>query len=154
MFLSFVSNIYLYIGLYTDKSIYTPPSYNKIKNCHNNIIKRKTILSFRYMFFFFLQSCSYDILSICFKNVVWTWIFLKYLPWFLDILYFLQRISDIRDPIIDLFSILFTYFQFAEGLSVFSPCFLRYIQNNLEYLIQNMIHQIIQILHSMLELVF
>ena len=115
MFLSFVFNIYLYIGLYTDKSIYIPPSYNKIKNCHSNIIKRKTILSFRYMFFFFLQSCSYDILSICFKNVVWTWIFLKCLPWFLDILYFLQRISDIRDPIIDPSSILFTYFQFIEG---------------------------------------
>ena len=53
-----------------------------------------------------------------------------------------------------LFSILFTYI-FTGGSSVYSPCFfLRYIQNNLEYLIQNMIRQVIQIINSMLELIF
>ena len=41
-----------------------------------------------------------------------------------------------------------------EGLSVFLRAFLKYIQNNLEYIIQNMIHQVIQILHSMSELRF
>ena len=53
-----------------------------------------------------------------------------------------------------LFSIWFQYI-LIERLSVFPPCFfLRYIQNNLEYLIQNMIHQIIKILHSLSELIF
>ena len=51
--LFFVSNIYLYIGLYTDIFINIPPRYNKIKHCHSNIIKRKTILSFSYIFFIF-----------------------------------------------------------------------------------------------------
>ena len=36
----------------------------------------------------------------------------------------------------------------------FSHAFLKYYQNSLEYLIQNMIHQVIQVYHSMLELTF
>ena len=52
-----------------------------------------------------------------------------------------------------LFSILFTHILIA-GLLVVCPCFLRYIQTNLEYLIQNMTHQIIQTLHSLSELIF
>ena len=42
----------------------------------------------------------------------------------------------------------------TEGLLATASWFLRDIQNNLEYLIQNMIHQVIQILHSMMELIF
>ena len=41
-----------------------------------------------------------------------------------------------------------------EGLSVTFPYFLRNIQNDLEYLLPNMIHEAIQILHFMLELIF
>ena len=53
-----------------------------------------------------------------------------------------------------LFSILFTYI-FTDVLSISSPCFvLKYTQNNLEYLIQNSIHLVIQIYHSMLLLIF
>ena len=43
-------------------------------------------------------------------------------------------------------SVLFTYI-FIEGLLVFSKRFLRYTQKNLEYLIQNMTYQVIQIIH-------
>ena len=55
---------------------------------------------------------------------------------------------------IALFSVLFTYI-FTDGLSKFSPCSLhsKYTQNNLEHLIQDMIHQVIQIYHSMLVLI-
>ena len=53
IFLFFVPNIYLCIGLYTDIFINIPPRYNKIKHCHSNIIKRKTILSFSYTFSLF-----------------------------------------------------------------------------------------------------
>ena len=52
-----------------------------------------------------------------------------------------------------LFVILFTHI-LIKGLSVFSPCFLRYIQNNVEYQIHNMINKVIQILRSMSELKF
>ena len=52
-----------------------------------------------------------------------------------------------------LFSILLMYI-LIEGLSVFSRYFLKIIQNNPEYLRQNMIHQAIQILYSMSELIF
>ena len=51
-FLFFVFNIYLYIDLYTDIPINIPPWYSKIKHFYNNIIKRKTSLTFRYMFFY------------------------------------------------------------------------------------------------------
>ena len=54
--LFFVSNIYLCIGLYTDISINIFTRYNKIKHCHSNIINRKTILSFKYMFFSFFSN--------------------------------------------------------------------------------------------------
>ena len=40
-----------------------------------------------------------------------------------------------------------------EGVSVFFLCFLGYIQHRLEYLIQDMTHQVIQTLHSMSELI-
>ena len=41
-----------------------------------------------------------------------------------------------------------------EGLKVFTPHFLNiYIQNNIEYLMYNMIHQVIEILYSILELI-
>ena len=43
---------------------------------------------------------------------------------------------------------------FTDGLSIFSLCFFKYTQNNPEYLIQNTIHQAIQIYHSMLVLIF
>ena len=43
---------------------------------------------------------------------------------------------------------LFTYI-FIEVLSGF-----KYTQNNLEYLIENMIHQVIQIYHSKFKLIF
>ena len=36
----------------------------------------------------------------------------------------------------------------------FLHAFLKCIQNNLEYLMQKMIHEVIQIYHSMLELIF
>ena len=36
----------------------------------------------------------------------------------------------------------------------FLLAFLKYTQNNLEYLIQNMIHQAMQTYHSILELIF
>ena len=52
-----------------------------------------------------------------------------------------------------LFSILFTYI-LIEGFIVLFHVFSKYAQNNLECLIQKMIHQIIQILHSMLQLEF
>ena len=53
-----------------------------------------------------------------------------------------------------LFSILFIYI-LIQRLVVFSQCFfLRYVQHNFKYHIQNMIHQVIQILHFMLELIF
>ena len=49
--------MYLILYIY----IYIPPRFNKIKHCYNNIIKRKTRLSFRYMFFFSLATRNYDI---------------------------------------------------------------------------------------------
>ena len=55
-----------------------------------------------------------------------------------------------------LFSLLFTY-NLIERLSVFRPCFFFFfscIQNNREYLIQNTVHQLIQIYHFTLKLVF
>ena len=52
-----------------------------------------------------------------------------------------------------LLSVLFMYI-IIEGLSVTVSCVVRYTQNNLEYLIQNMIHQVIQTHHSMSELIF
>ena len=54
---------------------------------------------------------------------------------------------------VTLFSILFTYIR-IDGLSVFPPFFFQNIQNNFEYQIQNTIHQVIQIYHSTLVLIF
>ena len=51
-----------------------------------------------------------------------------------------------------MFPILFAYI-FIQGLSL-SHVFLRYILKNLDYLTQNMIHQVIQTLHSMPQLIF
>ena len=51
-------------------------------------------------------------------------------------------------------SLLFKFI-LSVRLSAFSPCFfLRCIQSNLEYLIQNMIHHVVQTLHPMSELIF
>ena len=51
-----------------------------------------------------------------------------------------------------LVSILFKYI-FTDGL-YFLHVFFKFVQNNLKYLIQNMIHQVIQIYHSMLKQIF
>ena len=40
------------------------------------------------------------------------------------------------------------------GYQSFHYMFFKYAQNNLEYLIKNMAHLVIQIYHSMLELIF
>ena len=65
----------------------------------------------------------------------------------------MKKAQDNKYPIlilnVILFSILFTYILF-DGLSIFSLCFLKYPQSNPEYL--NMTHLVIQIFHSMLEL--
>ena len=42
----------------------------------------------------------------------------------------------------------------TDDYQYFLHAFLKCIQNNLEYLIQNMIHQVIQIYHYMLEEIF
>ena len=54
---------------------------------------------------------------------------------------------------VTLFSILFTYIC-TDSTQYFLHAFLKYIQNNVEYLIQNTIHLAIQIYHSMLVLIF
>ena len=50
----------------------------------------------------------------------------------------------------------FLYIYVHSDWTIFSifPCFLRYIQNNLEYLIQNMIRQVAQTIHSTSEMTF
>ena len=52
-----------------------------------------------------------------------------------------------------LFSIWFTYI-FIGGLLIFYLCIYKCAQNNLEYLIQNMIHLVVQIYHYLLEKIF
>ena len=55
---------------------------------------------------------------------------------------------------VTLLSIIFTYIC-TDGLSISSPCFfLKYTQNNVEYLIQNTIHLVIQVHHAMLAHIF
>ena len=54
---------------------------------------------------------------------------------------------------VTLFSILFTYIS-TDGLLIFLHDFLKYTQNSLEYLIQNTIHQLVQIYHSMSAQIF
>ena len=59
-------------------------------------------------------------------------------------------------PFLILNKILFSliYISLLMDYQCFIQGFLKYTQNDLEYLIQNMIHQAIQICHSMLELIF